>query len=483
MGTSHSTVLEFRKPRASPPRGGPAARAARAILTSLFGPPGERDFAVRLWDGTVDRPGTAGKPRFTLVFNHPAALRRMLLPPSETRAARAYLRGDIDVEGDLERATALADRLASRLGSPGACARLLARLLALPRTAEPREGAGARHFAARRARLHAPKTDRAAVRFHYDVGNDFYRLWLDRRMVYSCGYFPTGAEDIDAAQEAKLDHICRKLRLAPGERFLDIGCGWGALVMHAAERYGVNALGITLSRQQAAYAGKAIAAAGLAGRCRVAVCDYRELASGGPTAEPLSAEPVSTEPLAGAFDKVASVGMFEHVGRRMLPTYFAEAFRLTRPGGLFLNHGIVQLAPRGARPMVHGAARLLWHPGRFIERYVFPGGELVPAALAVHCGEEAGFELRDGESLREHYALTLRQWVRRLEAHAAEARELVGEPTYRVWKLYMAGSARAFAAARIGLVQLLFAKPDGQGGCPLPLNRSDLYRDSPRLVH
>jgi len=433
---------------------GDAAEATRAVFRELFGPAEARGFAIRLWDGSVDGPASGG--RFTLLLRRPEVLRRMLLPPSELEIGEAYLRDDFDIDGDIEAATALADEIAVALRSPVRAARLLRLLLKLPDSDQ--EAAEARETPRLLGRRHTRRRDRAAVRSHYDVGNDFYALWLDRRMVYSCAYFPTGAEDLDAAQEAKLDHICRKLRLRPGERLLDVGCGWGGLVIHAAERYGVRALGITLSEPQARLANERVAAAGLADRLRVEVRDYREL------------------PRGERYDKIASVGMIEHVGRARLGTYFAEMHRLLEPGGLFLNHGIVR-EPRGEPDgLARKGLRLLWREHAFVNRHVFPDGELVPLGEVVLAGERAGLEPRDVESLREHYARTLRLWVRRLEARHDEAAALVGEPTYRVWRLYMAGSAHGFASGRLNVAQTLFARPAADGTTPLPPTRADLYQ-------
>jgi cyclopropane-fatty-acyl-phospholipid synthase len=446
---------------------------ARAALEVLLGPAAERTYAVRYWGeseeaagrsagareaepagGSAEHAGTA--PAFTLVFRHPTAVRRMFLPPSELRFGEAFVRGDIDIEGSLEAAARVAEQLRARLASLTPLRRALPHLLALPRRG-PVTAAHPRH-----SRLwllghrHARSRDRAAVRSHYDVGNEFYALWLDRRMVYSCAYFPTGNEDLDAAQTAKLDLLCRKLRLEPGERLLDIGCGWGGLVRYAAATYGVQALGITLSERQAELANAAIRAEGLERQCRVEVRDYREL------------------PADLVFDKVVSVGMFEHVGRDQLPTYFRAAARLTKPGGLFLNHGIVR-APDRERGWPHRIRRWLWREGEFIDRYVFPDGELVPLGEAVQEAELAGLETRDVENLREHYVLTLRHWGQRLERNRAAAEALVGEETYRVWRLYMSASAHAFASGRIGLAQVLLAKPDAGGRVRLPRTRADLY--------
>ncbi|MGE0704899.1 MAG: class I SAM-dependent methyltransferase, partial [Vicinamibacterales bacterium] len=425
----------------------------------LFGPPARRTFAVRLWDGTVDTPSTGTPPRFTLALRRPGALRRMLVPPSELALGEAYLRDDFDIEGDVEAAVGLGT-VVTRIRSPLALVGLLPRLLALPTDdlpAIPRPDILAE--LGRRSPEHSKPRDAAAVRYHYDVGNDFYGLWLDRRMVYSCAYFETGDEDLDTAQAAKLELICRKLRLKPGERLLDIGCGWGGLVQYAAERYGVEATGITLSEPQANLARRLIAADGLADRCRIDVRDYRDL------------------PASASFDKVVSVGMVEHVGRARLPTYFAEAYRLIRPGGLFLNHGIV--IPRALRfpPLARRVEQLRGGWGAFIQRYVFPDVELLAPCEMIGFGEQAGFETRDVENLREHYAVTLRHWVRRLEARHAETASLVGQRNYRIWRLYMAASAHGFATAKIGVVQLLFSKPDLLGTCHLPLTRADLYRE------
>jgi cyclopropane-fatty-acyl-phospholipid synthase len=450
--------------QARQPRGPADERAvgtARAILKLLFGPPSRRAFAVRFWNGRVEELPFPRIPRFTVILRKPGALRRMLLPPSELALGEAYLRDDFDVEGDLEGAVSLAETISGRLRSPATAARLLALLLALPTDDLGREtGDRGRAAPTLSGERHSRSRDATAVRFHYDVSNAFYQLWLDEQMVYSCAYFETEADGIDTAQRAKLEHICRKLRLKAGERLLDIGCGWGGLVQYAAREYGVQALGITLSEPQARLARERTAAAGLQDRCRVEVRDYRDL------------------PRGSAFDKIVSVGMFEHVGRARLGRYFGTAYRLLRPGGLFLNHGIVNLSPNTL------AARLLWRQGSFIQRYVFPDGELVQPGEVLRVAEHAGFETRDLESLREHYVLTLRHWVRRLEGAHEQAASLAGETAYRVWRLYMAGSAHALATGGIGIVQILLAKPAPDGSIDLPLTRADLYarRDEDRRV-
>jgi cyclopropane-fatty-acyl-phospholipid synthase len=423
------------------------------LLRRLFADYGERDFLVRLWNGAV-LPAAPGLPeRFTLVLNHPGALRRMYLPPSELGLAEAFVRGDFDVEGDLVACTALAELIGPLLANPLRWPPLLRGLAALPDTAATDGWRVAAHL---EGRVHSRDRDRKAITYHYDLPAEFYALFLGRQMQYSCAYFPTGAEGIEAAQEAKLDHICRKLRLAPGERLLDIGCGWGGLVAHAAERYGVDATGITISQAQADWARQRIDAAGLGQKCRVEVRDYRDVREW------------------RAFDKIVSVGMFEHVGRAKLPLYFERAFRLLRPGGLFLNHGIAGMYERAPNAIAELAQRLLYSRGGFMGKYVFPDGELVPVSHSNTVAEQVGFEVRDVESLREHYALTLRHWLRGLEARREEAVRLVGEPTYRVRRLFMAGCSHFFAAGHLNVYQTLMVKAD-RGRAGLPWTRADLY--------
>ena len=460
MAHSHETLSTQQSySEATPPRKeARALAAARAVLDDVFGPAAARPFAVRFWEGTVDEPAEA--PRFTIVLESPGSLRRMLLPPTELALTESYLFGDVDIEGDIEAAAVLGDLAASRLRSPRTWLRLARHVLALPRdqknSADKTETVTA-HLAGRR---HSRRRDREAVRFHYNVGNPFYALWLDARMVYSCAYFVHESDDLERAQESKLDLICRKLRLRPGERLLDIGCGWGGLIMHAARRYGVFALGITLSDAQAELARQRIDTAGLTDRCKVELRDYRELPKDS-----------GFEP----FDKIASVGMVEHVGQKRIDDYFAAAHASLRPGGLFLNHGIVSIA--GSRPESLASRVLgrLWQRGEFIDRYVFPDGELLPAATVVASAEGKGFELRDVESLREHYLLTLRHWVGRLQSREREAIALVGETTYRVWRLYMSASAHGFRIGRIGIIQSLLAKPHADGRVELPRTRADIY--------
>jgi cyclopropane-fatty-acyl-phospholipid synthase len=445
-------------PAHTPGGAGPALHHARAAIAALFGAPPGRPFDVRYWDGSVEH-GTEAAP-YTLCINRPGSLRRMLLPPSELAIVEAYISGDVDIDGDLEAAVNLGDAINERLRSPRILASLVRHLMALPaREPAPQaevHAARAEHVVASAGRPHDQTRDRAAIQYHYDVGNDFYSLWLDERMVYSCAYFKSPTDTLDQAQRNKLDLVCRKLRLRPGERFLDVGCGWGALIMHAAREYGAHALGITLSDAQANLARQRIAEAGLGDRCRVEIRDYRAL------------------PADQQFDKIASVGMIEHVGLEKLPTYFDSLHRALKPGGLLLNHGIVSVAITRQHGLRTRLERWLWKRDAFIDQYVFPDGKLGPLHAVLAAAEGAGFETRDVESLREHYALTLRAWVARLMRQRERATAIAGERIVRTWQLYMTGSAYAFATGSINVVQTLLSKADEYGRAALPLTREDL---------
>lgn len=417
-------------------------RILQRLLAGMDNPP-----AIRLWNEAHHQLSPASS--FTLVVRDPVLLRRLVLRRDPLELADAYFQGRLDVEGDLYAALGLKAHFETReLRLPEKLA-LVVDALRLP-AGDPDQRQAKVGWTAPLGRYfrhrHSRHSDRAAIRHHYDVSNAFYGLWLDAERVYSCAYFEHPEDTLEAAQRGKLDHICRKLRLQPGERFLDIGCGWGALACWAARHYGVRAHGITLSEQQFAYAQARIHAEGLAGRVTVELRDYRDL------------------PGDGVYDKVASVGMFEHVGLANLPLYYRTVRRLMRPGGLFLNHGITHDAEGWQRSL----------GTEFINRYVFPDGELDCVSNIQLGMERAGFELHDVEGLRPHYALTLRHWVQRLEAAREAALQVVDEATFRVWRLYMVACALAFEEGRTGVYQILASRRD-DGRWPLPLTRQDLY--------
>lgn len=416
----------------------PYARIAIAVLRLLFGKRYARSFAIGLWDGTFIP--AEEEELFTLCINEPGALRAAFRPPIDLHAGRAFAAGVIDCKGDMESAVDELYRTVEALPR-NLVPKLLALLLRLPKTR-----IGDLREAHLHGKVHSLERDRAAIGFHYDQPLPFYRSFLDRELVYSSAYFDDGVASLDEAQLAKLDYTLRKLRLQPGETLLDIGCGWGGLVIRAVQNFEAKALGVTLSASQCEEANRRIAELGIGDRARVELRDYRELAD-------------------GSFDKIASIGMFEHVGRSRLPEYFERAFALLRPTGLFLNHGIAEQSPGRSGGKVSG----------FIERFIFPDGELVAISDALRIAERVGFEVRDVEGLREHYARTLRLWVANLEANAATAIAAASLQSYRAWRLYMAGSAQGFRIGRLGLFQSLLAKPDRSGAVKIPRTRRDLY--------
>ena len=405
--------------------------------------------ALRLWDGAQYVFGDA-VPKFTLVVRDPTVLRKLVLKRNPITLVDAYFRGLVDFEGDLYAGLRLKPYL-QKLSLPirSRMALVLDALL-LPvqpsQTASESIAASVEVLDENEAQKHSRLSDRAAISFHYDVSNAFYKLWLCDEMVYSCAYFQTPNDSLVQAQRNKLDHVCRKLRLKPGERFLDIGCGWGAMVCWAAQQYGVQAHGITLSQRQFDYATERVKQLGLQGLVTLELRDYRDVEG------------------EAVYDKISSIGMFEHVGLVNLPVYNATVMRLLRPGGLFLNHGIT-----------HDEEG--WHPtldAEFINRYVFPGGELDTISNILRGMEQAAFEIHDVENLRIHYAMTLREWVKRLEANHDVALNYVSEDAYRVWRFYMAACAMEFEAEGTGIYQVLASKR-GSGSLPVPLTRQDIY--------
>jgi cyclopropane-fatty-acyl-phospholipid synthase len=441
MKTDRATPQTFHGPTRGvvhPGSRGVAAAAGRALAEIADGRLTRLPVTLRFWDGSEMASPDRGP---VVVLRDPAALVHMLRAPGQLGLARAWVDGTLDVPGDLEAVLARRSLFAGVRVSRPDRARLAATALSIlgaralrPRPIPPIEVRlrGPRHWLAR---------DRDAVRHHYDVSNRFYRLVLGPSMVYSCAYFDDPGDKLEAAQERKLDLICRKLRVAEGERLLDIGCGWGSLVIHAAQRYGAVAVGVTLSQPQAQLARERAGQAGVQDRVEIRVQDYREVAD-------------------GPYDKIASVGMYEHVGRDQLRRYAQVVRSLLRPGGLFLNHGITRLVPH--RP----------EADPFISRYVFPDGELHPVGDVLGTMQSAGLEIRDVESLRDHYPLTLRRWVANLDAHRDEALAEVGSQRERVWRLYMLGSALSFEDGDISVHQTLAARPGAPHG--LPLTRAQL---------
>jgi len=425
---------------------------AQDVLRRLFRE-FDGNFRVRLWDGSEVRLG-AGAPEFTLVLHSPSAFRDIALSRDPLRLAELYFYGSIDLEGDLFSAIKIRYHLADLHLPLGEMIALGAKALMVGSGNFPASAAQPPRWhktvAQKLGMKSGKELNRNAISFHYDVSDDFYRLWLDENMVYSCAYFEEHRRSLEQAQRDKLDHICRKLRLKPGEQLLDIGCGWGALICRAAERYGVTAHGITLSKNQYAHVQRLIEARGLQRRVSVELLDYRDLQG------------------EARFDKLVSVGMFEHVGLKNLPAYFAVARRMLKPGGLFLNHGITSDEGGWKKSVAT----------EFINRYVFPDGEVETVSTVQTIMEDAGFEIHDVEGLRQHYALTLREWVRRLESRREEALRHVNEATYRVWRLYMSVCAVQFEQGASGIYQILASNRTPYAD-PVPLTRRDLYPQTP----
>ncbi|WP_024694444.1 C17 cyclopropane fatty acid synthase CfaB [Pseudomonas syringae] len=377
---------------------------------------------LKLWDGHQMDLGP--EPSVTIVVKDPQLVSDFIHPSLDLLGS-AFVEGRLELEGSIREVVRVCDELTHAL-------------------LEDKESDTPVRT------LHDKATDAASISYHYDLSNDFYQLWLDHEMVYSCAYFKTGSESLEQAQQDKFHHLCRKLRLTPGEYLLDVGCGWGGLARFAAREYGARVFGITLSGEQLALARERVMADGLENQVQLELLDYRDL------------------PQDGRFDKVVSVGMFEHVGHANLPLYAQRLFGAVKEGGLVMNHGITARHTDG-RPVGRGA-------GEFIARYVFPNGELPHLAMISAHISEAGLEVVDVESLRAHYAMTLEHWSARLESRLGEAAAMVPEHTLRIWRLYLAGCAYGFARGWINLHQILAVKPFADGGTGLPLTREDVYR-------
>ena len=369
----------------------------------------------------------AGHPQAKVELRaHKASTLATLAKPTLGSLARAYVEGDLDIIGSAPDIMSLGQAYCATDASAEAENRIQWRFW-----------------------QHNLRRSRRDIHYHYDVSNEFYALWLDSQRIYSCAYYADGDETLELAQQKKLAHICRKLRLKAGERFLDIGCGWGGLVFYAVEHFGVKAVGITLSENQYQHVQQVIQARGWQDRLEVRLMDYRTLTA------------------SETFDKIASVGMFEHVGRRHLREYFDKIYSLLKPGGLVLNHGITPVAVKSSG-LGNGISE-------FIDDYVFPGGELNHISKVLAELSSSGLEPLDAENLRPHYGRTLWDWVSRLEFYADQAIALIGERRYRIWRIYMAGSAYAFDHNWLALFQVLAGKPDAQGKLDYPYNRSYVY--------
>lgn len=415
-----------------------ATRVRSALAEVAHGRLQPLPFTLKFWDGSVLK-GESATP--VAVIRSRRALAYLLRAPNQLGLARAWVTGALDVEGELDAVLAARHRLrgaglsaSDRVKLVAAAARTTPRVI-WERTPRPRIEA------VPRGRRHSVERDRAVVRHHYDVSNDFYKLVLGPSLTYSCAYFHSHDDTLEAAQDQKHELICRKLRLRTGERLLDIGCGWGSLLLHAASRHGVRGVGVTLSEPQAQLARQRVEEAGLSDAVEIRVADYREVAD-------------------GPFDKVVSVGMYEHVGRAELGHYAAAVAKLLRPGGLFLNHGITRLTSEEPRTAT------------FIKRYIFPDGELHPVSAIQTAMRAAGLEVRDVESLREHYPLTLRRWMANLAANRERAAALVGEERERAWRLYMLAAAQGFEDGEISIYQVLAARLGADH--ELPLTRAEL---------
>lgn len=401
------------------------------------------NFTVRFWTGDTWQPNS-GESGFMLVLKHAGSLRAMYWPFDNLSVSESYIFDDYDIEGDIFGYVAFLRHLLKLMENRNLAGKLklLWLLMKLPKQKNMRDVSKAGRPT---EGDHSKDKDREAISYTYDLPGEFYRLFLDKNFQYTCGYFAHPDEDQDIAQERKLDYICRKLRMKPGDRYVDFGCGWGYLILHAAKHYGVKATGVTLSGGQAQWAQRLVAESGLADRIRIVISDYRDF----------------KDP--EGFDVASSVGMGEHIGVVNLPILFRKVFENLKPGGRYLHHSIT-LKPLTPYPRWTAFAR----------KYVFPNGELQTILRVQESAAIAGFELRDMENMRENYVLTLEAWVRKLERNKDEVLKLVGDVTYRIFRIYMAGATLGFKYGTYGLNQVLCVKPD-DGLSGFPLSRADWY--------
>lgn len=425
----------------------------RPVLRRLLGQ--DLPIGLRAWDGSVVGPDD---PPVTIVVHGPRALQHMLWAPGELGLARAHVAGDLDIEGDVYSLFGLRDLLVDPdeglhvgfdAGGWLELAKVARRIgVGLKRPPIPAEEAHLRGV------IHSRRRDASAISHHYDVSNEFYRLLLGPSLTYSCAYWAADGYGLADAQAAKHELVCRKLRLQPGERVLDVGCGWGSFAMHAAQHHGGQVVGVTISQEQAALARERVAEAGLTDQVDIRVQDYREVAD-------------------GPFDAISSVGMFEHVGLDKTAIYLSHLRDLVRPGGRILNHAI-------SRPSPVDNAGI--NPKSFIGRYVFPDAALLEVGTVVSAAQATGLEVRDVQSLREHYAKTLRAWSANMEERWDEVQRLVGPGRARVWRLYIAGSAVGFEQNRTSIHQVLAVRPHRDGRSEMPATRTGMDVDADHPV-
>lgn len=426
-------------------------QAARRIFEHIAGVL-DASFSVRLWDGTIVPLGSEADPRYFISISGPGVIGSILRRPTLENILRHYASGAIDFSGenlidfgDFVRTHKAKSRLR------GLSKSLLLRE-AMPLLLAPPDKAALQHeFSADETGLvQSQRDNKDFVQFHYDVSNEFYALWLDPEMQYSCAYFTNWDNTLEQAQHDKIDMICRKLRLQEGETFLDIGCGWGGLICHAAQHYGVVAHGVTLSQRQYDFAKEKIERLGLQDRVTVELKDYAELS--------------------GTYDKIASVGMFEHIGIANFPTYFNKVYSLLRDRGIFLNHGITRRAKADKKNF-----NKITPEKRLILKYIFPGSELSHIGHVQEAMEAANFEVHDVEGWREHYALTTKMWCQRLSTRKEEAIKLVGNERYRLWVAYLAAVSFNFEDGPLRIYQVVATKHGSKGPSGMPPTREHLY--------